>query len=72
MREGGERTDSWELGAAVTALWRAALLLGVLILEFSAGGFDDADFVRASVVPSRTSSVIMSQGGFGHGKPCFP
>ena len=53
--ERGGRTNAWELGAAVAALWRAALLLGVLVLEFSARGLDDADFVRACVVSSRIS-----------------
>ena len=48
------RTDAWELGAAVTALWRTALLLGVLVLEFSAGCLNDADFVGTCIVPGGT------------------
>ena len=45
------RTDAWELGAAVTALWRTALLLGVLVLKLSAWGLYDADFVGTCIVP---------------------
>lgn len=45
------RTDPWELGAAVTALWRTALLLGVLVLKFSTWGLYNADFVGTCIVP---------------------
>ena len=55
---GGGVTNAWELGATVTALWRATLLFGVLVLEFSAGGFDDADFVGAGVVSDSNASAI--------------
>ena len=44
-------TDAWELGAAVTALWRTALFLGVLVLKLSAWGLYDADFVGTCIVP---------------------
>lgn len=53
-----EKTDAWELGATVAALWRAALLLCVLVLELSSWRLDDPNFVRTCVVPSRSSSVI--------------
>lgn len=52
------KTDAWEFGATVTALWRAALLLGMLVLELSSWRLDDSDFVRACVVPSGISSVV--------------
>ncbi len=48
------RTNAWEFDATVTALWRASLLLGVLVLELAAGGLDDSDFVGARIVTIRT------------------
>lgn len=54
---GGKGTNAWELGATVTALWRAALLLGVLVLELSPWGLDDSDFVGTCVVSGRNPSV---------------
>jgi len=47
---GGGGTHAWEFDTAVTAFGGAAALLDVLVLELSAGGFDDADFVGAGVV----------------------
>lgn len=46
----GGGTHAWEFDTAVTAFGGAAALLDVLVLELSAGGFDDADFVGAGVV----------------------
>ena len=45
-----EGTDAGEFDAAVTAFRRGAAFLDVLVSEFSAGGFDDADFVGARIV----------------------
>ena len=51
------KTNAWELDATVAALWRAALLLGVLVLELSSWRLDDSDFVGTCIVPSRHPSV---------------
>ena len=59
VRRAQRRTNAWELGATVTALWRAALLLGVLVLEFSAWRLHDSYFVGTCVVPGRTSLVTL-------------
>ena len=53
------KTDAWELGATVAALWRAALLLRVLVLELSSRSLDDSNFVRAGVVSDGASSVTI-------------
>ena len=58
-----KETHAGEFDAAVTAFRGAAALLEVLVLEFSAGGFDDADFVGAGVVPvhNRRESALAAQ-----------
>lgn len=43
-------TYTWELGAAVTALWSSTLLLEVQVSQLAAGSLDNADLVAASVV----------------------
>ena len=56
------RTDAWELDAAVTAFWRTALLLCMLVLELSARCLYDPDFVGACIVSSNTRSVAVLRG----------
>lgn len=46
----GGKTYTAELGAAVTALGRSTLLLGVEVSQLAAGGLNDADFVGLGVV----------------------
>ena len=41
---------AWKLVSAVTASRRTAFLFDVQVSELAAGGFGDADFVRAGVV----------------------
>lgn len=43
-------TDTRELSATITTFWWASLLFNVLVPKLSSWSFDDADFVRASVV----------------------
>lgn len=44
-------TYTWELDAAVTALWSGTLLLEVKVTELSTWGLNDADLVGGGVIP---------------------
>ena len=52
-------TYTRELDAAVTAFRWAALLLDVQISELATRGFDDPDFVGASIVSSRCFESVI-------------
>ena len=65
--QGGlRRTHAWEFDTAVTALRRAAALLKMLVLELSARGFDDANFVGSGVVPVRRREESVMAIFVGH------
>jgi len=55
-------TYTWELDAAVTALWCSSLLLEVEVTELATWGLDNADLVGGGVVPviTRVSRVSVS------------